>query len=172
MGFDGHRITYVASADDRGAAIVRMRQPSRWSPLLWLLSLGMGLAGVYGIVIGAWSMAAGMVVGAAVAFVGAGYHSVRFTSWLAGRQSSDVGQEVTLSLGDAGLEFEVGARAGTLAWPDVDEVIDDRSVVVVTRDRTRSWAIIPKSAFAGPDQVEAFCGAIRKRRDQARKAVG
>ena len=150
---------------------MRLRRGSWWSPLLWLFPLVVGLAGVYRLVLGDWALAVGMLSAAAITF--AGYNSARINGWLVKRQlRSSFGQTVTITLADDGLHFVAGPSTGTLAWSAVHDVIEDRMVVIITRDKAVSWAIIPRTAFAGEKQVEAFRAVIRRRRDEARQAPG
>lgn len=171
MGFQRDTITYAAAADDWGAAIVRLRRGWWWSPILWLFPLVVGLVGAYEFVLGDWALAVGLGSGAAIMF--AGYNSARVNGWLVKRQlKSLVGQTATITLADDGLHFVAGPSTGSLAWSAVYDVIDDRRVVIITRDKAVSWAIIPRATFADEREVEAFRAVIRRRRDEARGVPG
>ncbi len=166
MGFDGTTITYVASAGDWGAGIVRLRRGSRWWPLSWLIPILFGLFGMY-------RMATGDVVAIALLFGAAFMFMALNSAWFNGvlikRQlKSMVGQTSTITLAEDGLRYKAGPATGTLDWDAVHDVIVDRRVVMVTRDKAVSWAIIPKSAFDDDGQIEAFQTEIRRRRDLAR----
>jgi hypothetical protein len=171
MGFDGKTITYAASAGDWGAAIVRLRRSWRWWPLLWLGPLGIGLVGVYAYLSGQWGLGGGLVGLALYMF--ATFNSARLNGLLIrGQLRSLVGQTVTITIAEDGLLFAAGPSTGTLDWSAVHDVIEDHRVVIITRFKTVSWAIIPRAAFDGPQEIEMFRGDIRRRRDLARQTQG
>ena len=137
--------------------------------MLWLIPLGFGLFAILQFILGDWAMAIAFVVAAVVTF--AGYNSARLNGWLLKRQlKSALGQTVTLTLADDELRYVAGPSTGTLAWSAVHDVIEDRKVVIITREATVSWAIIPRAAFADETEIAAFIESIRRRRDQARRA--
>lgn len=166
MGFDGRSITYRASADDWGAAMLQLRRRSRGAWLLWALPIAFGLLGIIDLAIGDL-LGVGLIAGAL--FMAAFAFSARFNGRLIkGQIGRLVGQPTTLTITEDGLSYSAGPTTGTLEWSGVHDVTVGSQVVVVSRSRLISWAIIPRSAFANDQEIDQFRAAIEAGRDNAR----
>jgi hypothetical protein len=166
VGFDGRSITYRVSADDWGAAMVQLRRRSRGAWLLWFLPVAFGLLGIIDLASGDL-LGAGLIVGAL--FMAAFAFSARFNGRLIqGQIGRFIGQMTTLTVTDDGLSYSGGPTTGTLDWSGVYDVTVGPQVVVVSRGRLISWAIIPRSAFASDREIDQFLAAVEAGRNNAR----
>ncbi len=164
-GFDGTSITYQATADDWGQAIVRLRRRASVVPFWWLLPAGFVVLGLVNLSLGEWVGAVALVIGALMALV---LNSGRVNGFIIRRQIRPlIEHPVTLTIADDGLHAKAGPSAWSLAWSGVHDVIVDPHVVMVARARTISWAIIPRTAFRSDAEVAAFRGQVIERRDRA-----
>jgi hypothetical protein len=162
VGFDGRSITYSASADDWGAAMVQLRRRQRGTWLLWVLPVAFGFLGVVDLATGDL-LGVGLIAGAV--FMAAFAFSARFNGLLMkGQISRLMGQLTTLTITDDGLSYTAGPTTGTLDWSGVYDVTVGPKVVVVSRGRLLSWAIIPRSAFASDQEIDQFLAAVESRR--------
>jgi len=166
VGFDGKTITYSPAAEDWGAAMVLLRRRSPRAWLQWSLPLVFVVAGIANIlVVRDWGGPFLLMLAALLLTYG---YSAWFNGYLLRSQLRRlVGHPAALTLAEDGLHYAGGPSTGTLAWSAVHDVIVDRRVVVVTRDRSVSWAIIPRTAFGGDTEVEAFRQAVEAARDRA-----
>jgi hypothetical protein len=61
----------------------------------------------------------------------------------------------TLTLAPSGISTQIGRLKGDVPWNKVKAVTDAGSYVLITRANSSSF-LIPKRAFAGPDQQAQF----------------
>jgi hypothetical protein len=61
----------------------------------------------------------------------------------------------TLTIAPSGISTQIGRLKGDVPWDKVKAVTDAGSYVVITRANGNSF-LIPKRAFAGPDQEAQF----------------
>jgi hypothetical protein len=169
-GFDGTSITYQATADDWGQAIVRLRRRASSVPFWWLLPAGFVILGLVNLSLGEWVGAVALVIGGLMALV---LNSGRVNGFIIRRQIRPlIEHPVTLTLADDGLQAKAGPSAWSLAWSGVHDLIVDPHVVMVTRAKTISWSIIPRTAFRSDGEVATFRQTIIERRDRARRTTG
>ena len=155
------------SAGDLGAGIVLLRRGSRSTWISLVIPAGVGLYGFYRLVTGGTIV--GLLLLALAASTFAFMYSGRLNGLMVRRQFRPLmAHPITLTVSDGGLDFTSGPGSGHLDWSAVHDVKEDRRVLVITRDATMSWAIIPKAAFAGEDEVNEFREAVLRRRDGAR----